>query len=86
MTTYKLNEKFDRETEKAVGYKTQNSHGIETNFIVWFPKSQIIDGCVPEWLLAAKRKDLPYGHSLTLATQFLDVFGVAKRHESEMAN
>lgn len=84
MTTYKLNPNFDRETEKAVGFFTENSHGQKSTSVIWFPKSQIVDGCVPEWLLAKKRSDLPYGHSLRLSTEFLSVFGVSKLHESEL--
>lgn len=53
---------IERETEKAIACKAVFSVSSNDDFggerLVWFPKSQVVDGSVPGWLLFAKASDL----------------------------
>ena len=52
---------IDRESDKALAISVaihEEVSGQTIRRLVWFPKSQVNEGLVPGWLVAAKAKDL----------------------------
>lgn len=51
-----------RESEKAIACEAEWSVAANDDFggkrLVWFPKSQVKDNCVPGWLILAKAREL----------------------------
>lgn len=72
---------FCQETEKACkthgyGYRCLDMHDdLDVDFCeaVWIPKSQIVDGKVPGWLILAKARDL---RAMNPAIRALNIGGV----------